>query len=202
MKVILTAQVANLGKIGQVVEVKNGYARNFLIPSSKAICLTKNNEKIFAAKKAEFENQNKELLEVASKIKNDLVAKNIVVIENASDDGRLYGSVTSARIAESINELLGGKKVEKSSVILEKPIKEVGVYSCEVNLHPEVELKAKLVVSRSASEVDLVIKNYEKSLKAAKQEEEKRKEEEKAVKKTEVQENQDSNQEKSEEESK
>lgn len=167
MKIILTARVSGLGKVGDVVEVKNGYAKNFLIPSGKAICMTKNNERIFAANKEKFEQANENARKAAEEAKTKLVAQNIVIIENASDDGRLYGSVSSALIAEKINAILGAETIAKNDVILEKPIKEVGVYAVNIDLHSDTVFSVKTVVSRSESEVDAVIKADEKAKKDA-----------------------------------
>jgi len=163
MKVILTARVSNLGQIGDIVEVKNGYAKNFLIPNKKAICQTVNNQKLFDSKKAEFEKANENALSLANQVKNKVFGNNIIIIENASDDGRLYGSVSSAVIATKINEFLKEKIVEKTSVFLSKPIKDIGVYSIKIDLHSDVVFNLKLVVSRSESEVDALIKAEEKS---------------------------------------
>lgn len=167
MKIILTARVSGLGAIGDIVEVKNGYAKNFLIPNNKAICLTKNNEKLFEAKKSEFEKANSDQLKLANETKSKLIAQNIIVIENASDDGRLYGSVNSSIIADKINEFLGSKQVAKNDIILEAPIKEIGVYSTKVDLHSDVDFSVKVVVSRSDSEVESVLKADEKAKKDA-----------------------------------
>lgn len=165
MKVILTARVSNLGQIGDIVEVKNGYAKNFLIPNKKAICQTVNNQKLFDSRKAEFEKANENALSLANQVKNKIFGNNIVIIENASDDGRLYGSVSSTVIAMKINEFLKEKIVEKTSIFLSKPIKDIGVYSVKIDLHSDVVFNLKLVVSRSESEVDALIKAEEKSKK-------------------------------------
>ena len=104
MKIILITSVAKLGKIGDIVEVKDGYAKNFLIPGNKAICFSENNAKIFEDKKQEFEKLNQDSIDNASKVKEAVAKKDIIIIENASDDGRLYGSVSAAVIANKINE--------------------------------------------------------------------------------------------------
>lgn len=189
MKVILTAQVSNLGQIGQVVEVKNGYAKNFLIPNQKAICFTPNSQKLFEAKKAEFEKANEENLSLANKVKNKLLGQNIVIIENASDDGRLYGSVNPSLIAEKVNKIVGERTVAKSNVFLGKPIKELGVYLIKIDLHSEAVFEVKLIVSRLESEVEVLLKAYDKAkkdaLEAEKKPEAKVKKSEEAVEQTE-----------------
>jgi large subunit ribosomal protein L9 len=158
MKIILTAN-SKLGKIGDVVVVKNGYAKNFLIPNKKAICLTKENQKTFEAQKHLYEQQNANSIDLANSIKSVLEQKNIIIIENASDDGHLYGSVNSTLIAKKINEIINGNKVERNNIVLQKPIKEVGLYQINLNLHPAVEILAKVVVSRSESEVASMLAN-------------------------------------------
>lgn len=166
MKIILIATVSNLGKIGDVIEVKNGYAKNFLIPNKKAICFTTNNYKIFEARKHEFEQENLKNLSVAEKVKVQISGKDVVVIENASDDGRLYGSVNSAVIAAKINEVIGEKLVSRANIFLKKPIKEIGLYEVKLNLHSEVILDVRLIVTRSESEIEALLKAEKKGSKS------------------------------------
>jgi large subunit ribosomal protein L9 len=168
MKVILTASVSNLGQIGEVIEVKNGYAKNFLIPSKKAICFTPTNQKLFEVKRAEFEQANENNLKDAKKLKDKLAGKDIVVIESASDDGRLYGSVNSSVIATKVNDVIGSKAVSRASVFLRKPIKEIGVYSVRLDLHSDINLDVRLIVTRSESEIEALLKAAAKAEKAAK----------------------------------
>jgi len=165
MKVILIDALPKLGKIGDIVVVKNGYAKNFLIPNKKAICFTEENYKAFEGKKHEFEQESVKRLEGASKIKALTEGKNIIIIENASDDGRLYGSVNSSLIASKINELIGEKLVEKSAIFLNKPIKETGIYEAKLALHSDLAISVKLVVSRSESEAQALL-NPKKPAKA------------------------------------
>jgi len=162
MKIILIAAVSNLGKIGDVVEVKNGFAKNFLIPNKKAICFTSNNNKIFETKKHEFEQANLKNLDVAGKVKTKITGKDVVIIENASDDGRLYGSVNSAVIAAKINEIVGEKLVSRADIFLKKPIKEIGLYDVKLNLHSEVAFDVRLIVTRSESEIEALLKAEKK----------------------------------------
>lgn len=171
MKIILTAAVSKLGKIGDVVEVTNGYAKNFLIPSKKAICFTPNNYKIFESKKQEFEKQNNDDLSAANRVKEALSGKDVIIIENASDDGRLYGSVSSSVIAAKINEVLKNKSVAKANIFLKKPIKEIGISEVSVVLHSDVEIRARLIVTRSESEVEALLKAERKSERAEKKSE-------------------------------
>lgn len=157
MQVILTARMSNLGQIGEIVTVKNGYAKNFLIPQKKAIVYNSNNYKLFEARKNEFEASNADSIKVAQDIKTKIADKNIVIIENASDDGRLYGSVTTATIASKINEIAKTEAVTRGAVILSKPIKEIGLYDIILDIHGDVKISAKVVVSRSETEVDSII---------------------------------------------
>lgn len=158
MKVILTAEMHNLGKIGDVVSVKDGYAKNFLVPKKRAIYFTANNQRIFEVKRKEFEEQNAEKLAAAEALRNALLGKDVIIIENASDDGRLYGSVNSAVIAEAAKKILHGKSVvDRGDIFLAKPIKEIGVYQIALKPHSEVNFNIRLVVSRSESEVDAMI---------------------------------------------
>ncbi len=165
MKVILIDALPKLGKIGDVVVVKNGYAKNFLIPNKKAICFSEENYKAFEGKKHVFEQESVKRLEGASKIKALTEGKNVIIIENASDDGRLYGSVNSSLIANKINELIGEKLVVKSSIFLNKPIKETGIYEAKLAIHSDLSITVKLVVSRSESEA-LAMLNPKKPAKA------------------------------------
>jgi len=163
MQVILVSNIASLGKIGDIVEVKNGYARNFLIPTKKAISFSQNNQKLFEDRKNDFETENQKSLDIAKDIKQKISGKDIIIIENASDDGRLYGSVSSVNIATKINEMIGSKKLSRANVFLSKPIKEIGLYQVSLNLHPELSFEVRAIVSRSESEVEQLIKAYKKS---------------------------------------
>lgn len=167
MKIILISTISGLGKIGDVVEVKNGYAKNFLIPTKKAICFTANSYKIFEARKQEFEQENQKNLEGASKVKQSVNGKDIVIIKNASDDGRLYGSVSSADIATKVNEIIGAKNVSRSDIFLKKPIKEIGVYQVKLAPHSEVSFEVRLIVTRSESEIEALLAAERKGGKSA-----------------------------------
>ena len=157
MKVILTESVNKLGKIGEIITVKDGYAKNFLIPKKKAICYSENNYRVFESKKTDYEKLNLNNLESANKVKEKVNGKNIVIIQNASDDGRLYGSVNPNVIANRINEVIAEKLVSRSEVFLKKPIKEIGVYEVKLDLHSDVEIVLKLAVSRTESEAEILL---------------------------------------------
>lgn len=165
MKIILISTISGLGKIGDVLEVKNGYAKNFLIPAKKAICFTVNNYKIFESKKHEFEQENLKNLDVASQVKEKIFGKDILIIQNASDDGRLYGSVSSTVIAAKINQMIGGKHISRAEIFLKKPIKEIGIYDVKLTPHSEVSFNVRLIVSRSESEIEALLKAEKKAQK-------------------------------------
>ncbi len=176
MKIILTSRVSGLGTVGDVVDVKNGYAKNFLIPEQKAICYSENNKTLFESKKSEYEKASNDALDLANHAKKEFLGKNLVIIENASDDGRLYGSVSSTLIASKINEQLKKEVAKKTDIILAKPIKEIGVYDVKVEIHCDVDCSIKLVVCRLESEVENLIKAHEKAKKQAVQKEKEEKE--------------------------
>lgn len=157
MKVILTAKVSNLGNIGDIVKVNSGYAKNFLIPNKKVLCYNELNNKIFQLKKDEFEIENYKNSEDAKKIKDKVAGKNVVIIENASDDGRLYGSVTTGIISNKINEVAGQKLITRSNIVLKKPIKDIGVYDVKINLYSGISLDIKVIVTRSESEIESLL---------------------------------------------
>jgi large subunit ribosomal protein L9 len=158
MKVILISKVSNKGNIGDVVEIKDGYARNFLIPKNKAIHYSAANYKIFEDKKKEFESNNEDSIKKAEELKKIINGKDIIVIENASDDGRLYGAVNTTVIAVKVNEIDKSLKIARSEIVLEKIIKDTGVYNVTVNLYSDVSAKLRLIVSRNESEIDAVVK--------------------------------------------
>ena len=173
MKIILISAISKLGKVGDIVEVKDGYGKNFLIPAKKAICYSTANYKVFEEKKAEFEKANQGNLDAANKIKDAISGKNITIIENASDDGRLYGSVNSSVIAAKVSQNIEGS-ISRSEISLEKPIKEIGIYEALITPHSEVSFKVNLVVSRSESEVKTLLEaKKEAEKKPAKKKEEK-----------------------------
>ena len=157
MKVILIAKVKNFGDVGNIVKVKDGFARNFLIPRKLAICYNDANYKIFAEQKYQFEEENIKNKNGAAKIKDEISNKDIVIIGNASDDGRLYGSVNGNIIAGKINEILNKKLVSRTNISLKKPIKEIGVYNVTVNLYADISVELRLIIARSESEIEQAI---------------------------------------------
>jgi len=136
MEVILLERVAKLGQMGEVVNVKNGYARNFLIPQGKALRSSKASLAIFEAQRAQLEARNLETKGEAEKLAEKLDGQQFIIIRSASDAGSLYGSVTTRDAAEAATA--EGFTVDKKQVTLNAPIKELGLHSLEVILHPEV----------------------------------------------------------------
>ena len=153
MQVILLQRVAKLGQMGEVVSVKDGYARNFLLPQGKALRANDNNIKSFEAKKSQLEATNLETKTEAAAFAVKLDGQVFVVIRSASDAGALYGSVTTRDAAEAATE--GGFTVNRGQVVLDRPIKELGVHTISVVLHPEVMAKVQLNVARSTQEAAL-----------------------------------------------
>jgi large subunit ribosomal protein L9 len=172
MKVILISEIANLGKIGDVINVKPGYAKNFLVPQEKAITFSKSNYKAFEEKKDEFEKKNEESLKQAKELKEKIIGNDIIIIENSSDDGRLYGSVSPAVIASKINEKFETNSISRTNVILQSPIKEIGVYNADLQLHSEVSFKLRIIVTRNELEIEALLKQSKENEKSKQKEKE------------------------------
>jgi large subunit ribosomal protein L9 len=153
MQVILLQRVAKLGQMGEVVSVKDGYARNYLLPQGKALRANAGNIQSFEAKKAQLEVVNLETRTEAEAVGAKLDGQVFLVIRSASDSGALYGSVTTRDAAEAATE--GGFTVHRGQIVLDRPIKDLGVHTVSVVLHPEVIVKMKLNVARSAEEAEL-----------------------------------------------
>lgn len=153
MQVILLERVAKLGQMGDVVNVKQGYARNFLLPQGKALRASDANIKSFENRKVQLEAQNAESKGEAQKIAEKLDGQTFVVIRSASDSGALYGSVTTRDAAEAATE--AGFTVDRKQVVLRAPIKDLGLHDVTVVLHPEVEATITMNVARSNEEAEL-----------------------------------------------
>lgn len=153
MEIILLERVAKLGQMGEVVNVKEGYARNFLLPQGKALRANDANMARFEAEKAQMEARNLESKKEAESLAAKLDGQKFVVIRSASDAGSLYGSVTTRDAAEAATD--SGFSVDKKQVVLRGPIKELGLHDVLVNLHPEVEATITLNVARSQEEAEL-----------------------------------------------
>jgi large subunit ribosomal protein L9 len=153
MQVILLQRVAKLGQMGEVVNVKDGYARNFLLPQGKALRANESNIKSFEAKKAHLEANNLETRKEAEVVGAKLDGQTFVIIRSASDSGALYGSVTTRDAADSATA--DGFTVNRAQIVLDRPIKELGLHTVSVVLHPEVTVKFRLNVARSVEEAAL-----------------------------------------------
>jgi large subunit ribosomal protein L9 len=153
MEVILLERVEKLGKIGDVVTVKNGFARNFLLPNKKALRSNAANLKLFEANKAKIVADNDAKKGEAEKRSTDIDGKSVTLIRQASNTGQLYGSVAVRDIVEALDA--DGTQVLKNQVVLDKPIKAIGLYEVRVQLHPEVAVMIKVNVARSPEEADL-----------------------------------------------
>ena len=153
MQVILLERVAKLGQMGEVVNVKEGFARNFLLPQGKALRASDANIKAFEGRKVQLEAQNAESKAEAQKIADKLDVQTFVVIRSASDAGALYGSVTTRDAAEAATE--AGFTLDRKQVVLNQPIKDLGLHQVSIVLHPEVDATIVLNVARSPEEAEL-----------------------------------------------
>jgi large subunit ribosomal protein L9 len=153
MEVILLERVEKLGAIGDVVKVKDGFARNYLLPRKKALRANEANRKVFEANRARIEEENAERRTDAEKSAKSVEGKSVKLIRQASNAGHLYGSVSARDIAEALEGV--GAHVAKSQVVLDRPIKEIGVHEVKIALHPEVAVTVKVNVARSPEEADL-----------------------------------------------
>ena len=153
MKVILLERVAKLGQMGDVVDVKPGYARNFLLPQGKGLTASAANIANFENQKAQLEARNLETKTEAEALGEKLAGQQFVVIRSASDAGALYGSVTPRDAADAATA--EGFSVDKKQIALIHPIKDLGLHAVAVNLHPEVTVEIEMNVARSAEEAEL-----------------------------------------------
>ena len=158
MEIILLEHIAKLGKMGDKVNVKSGYARNYLLPKNKALRATEANVAYFEKQRAELEAHNKALFDEANKKAEELKGFTAVLIRQAAETGQLYGSVTIRDIAAAINE--SGVALERRFVSLDKPIKYLGVYPVSLSLHPEVSQTILVNVARTADEAKKQAKAY------------------------------------------
>jgi large subunit ribosomal protein L9 len=153
MEVILLERIEKLGAIGDVVKVKNGYARNFLLPNGKALRANDSNRKVFEANRERIETQNAERRSVAETDSKGLEGVSIQLIRQASNTGQLYGSVSARDLADALEAQ--GHKVAKNQIVLDKPIKAIGVQDVKIALHPEVSVTVRVNVARSPEEAEL-----------------------------------------------
>lgn len=152
MDIILLERIENLGTIGDVVTVKDGYARNYLLPQKKALRANEANKKKFEAQRAQLEARNLERKSEAEKIAELLDGKSFVVVRSAGETGQLYGSVSTRDIADLLSD--EGFSVARNQVLLNHPIKTIGLANVAIALHPEVEVTVTLNVARSPEEAE------------------------------------------------
>ena len=159
MQIILLERIEKLGSIGDVVVVKDGYARNFLLPNKKALRANDANRKVFESRRVQIEADNAARREEAKLESGNVEGKEVVLIRASSNSGQLYGSVSVRDIVDALVEQ--GAKVTKAMVVLERPIKAIGVSTVKVSLHPEVSVTVKVNVARSADEAALQSKGVD-----------------------------------------
>jgi large subunit ribosomal protein L9 len=152
MKVILLERVERLGGLGEVVTVKDGFARNFLLPRSKALRATDANLKVFEAQRVEIVARNDRERDAATKAGEKLDGTSYVLIRQAGEAGHLYGSVSGRDVADVANA--EGAKIDRSMVVLDKPIKTLGVHEVKIKLHAEVVVTIKINIARSTDEAE------------------------------------------------
>ncbi len=150
MQVILLERIGKLGQMGDEVTVRDGFARNYLLPQGKALRATKTNRERFERDRAQLEARNLELKSEAQKVAERLEGQSFIVIRQAGDTGQLYGSVSPRDIAGAVTE--GGFSVERHQVLLPRPIKTLGLHEVHLSLHPEVKPKVNVNVARSPEE--------------------------------------------------
>jgi large subunit ribosomal protein L9 len=152
MEVILLERVAKLGQMGAIVRVKDGYARNFLLPRRKALRATEANKAHFETERAQLEARNLETKNEAGAIAEKLNGQTFLIVRQAGDTGHLYGSVSPRDIAAAVTD--GGFSIGRNQIVLKAPIKSLGLHAVPVHLHPEVEASITVNVARSAEEAE------------------------------------------------
>ncbi|MEK9796731.1 MAG: 50S ribosomal protein L9 [Alphaproteobacteria bacterium] len=153
MEVILLERIEKLGQMGDVVTVKPGFARNFLLPQKKALRASDENRGYFESQRAQLEADNLERRKDAEAVASKIEALNIVLIRQAGDSGQLYGSVSARDLADTVSE--SGVTIARGQVMLDRPIKELGLHPVRVLLHPEVQVEVTANVARNEDEAEL-----------------------------------------------
>jgi large subunit ribosomal protein L9 len=153
MEVILLERIEKLGAIGDVVKVKNGYARNFLLPNNKALRANESNRKVFEANRERIEATNAERRSAAEKDSKGIDGTTVQLIRQASNTGQLYGSVSARDLAELLEA--EGHKIARNQIVLDRPIKAIGLQDVKIALHPEVSVTIHVNVARSPEEAEL-----------------------------------------------
>jgi large subunit ribosomal protein L9 len=159
MEIILLERVEKLGAIGDVVNVKPGFARNFLLPRGKALRASEANKKKFEADRARIEADNAKRRDIARAEAKDVDGASVTMIRQASQTGQLFGSVAARDLADVLTA--GGHKVTKAQIVLDKPIKTLGIHDVKVALHPEVVVVVKVNIARSPEEAELQAKGVD-----------------------------------------
>jgi large subunit ribosomal protein L9 len=170
MEVILLERVGKLGQMGDVVRVKDGFARNFLLPRGKALRANAENKARFESMKAELEKRNLEAKGEAGKLAAKIDGKSYVVLRQASEIGQLFGSVTSRDIAGLINA--EGAGIARAQIAINAPIKSIGQYKVPLALHPEIEVSVTVIVARSADEAERIKRGEDVTMRRTEEEEE------------------------------
>jgi large subunit ribosomal protein L9 len=152
MQVILLERIGRLGQMGDVVKVRPGFARNFLLPQGKAMRATKDNMQHFEKQRAQLEANNLQRKQEAEAVAGKLSGKRFKVIRQAGDTGQLYGSVSTRDVADAVTA--GGFTIDRVQVLLDRPIKNLGLHDVRVSLHPEVEIKIAVNVARTEEEAE------------------------------------------------
>jgi len=169
MNIILTERINNLGKLGEVVKVKAGYARNYLLPQGKAIRATKENLEIFEKERSQREAENIKNIKEAESLSEEVKGLSIVILRSASETGQLYGSVSNRDISKLVTD--NGFTISYKQVILNKTIKELGIHFIDITLHPEVIIEIKLNVARTKEEAEIQEKTGEAVIEVKEEEE-------------------------------
>ena len=162
MEVILLERIEKLGQMGDIVKVKPGFARNYLLPQAKALRSNKENLALFESRKVQLEAANLKRKEEAEQIAAKMEGLNLVIVRQAAETGQLYGSVTGRDVRDAVRE--AGYTIERRQVVLDQPLKEIGSYDIRIILHPDVSRMIKVMVARSAEEAE---RNAKAAAKAA-----------------------------------
>ncbi len=164
MEVILLERIERLGQMGDVVNVKNGYARNYLLPQKKALRKTKDNMAFFEAKRQEYEARNLKMKQEAEALAQKMDGLSVVIVRQAAETGQLYGSVTMRDICEAIRDC--GFHVERYQIDLNQPFKNLGIFDVRLSLHPDVVQTVRVNIARSEEEAKRATQKKEKEAKA------------------------------------
>lgn len=156
VEVILLERVERLGQMGDVVKVRPGFARNFLLPQKKALRATKDNLKVFETQKAQLVADNLKRKDEAAAVASKMDGLKVTAVRQAGESGQLYGSVTARDVAEAV--VAGGFTVARSQIVIDKPIKTTGLHTVRVSLHPEVSVAVTMAIAPSQDEADAILR--------------------------------------------